>query len=280
MSRDFFSDLTEEEKEIIVHKGTERPFSGEYNDSFLEGVFCCRACGSFLYESTSKFDSGCGWPSFDDEIADAVVRYEDNSLGRKRTEICCARCDGHLGHVFHGEKATKKDTRHCVNSLSIKFIDKNKIEKVTVGAGCFWKVEYLFKNTEGVYNVKSGYMGGHTKNPTYNEVCSGSTNHIEVVEIYFNPNILTFLELLNIFWSNHKPASIDSQNGDSGSQYRSAIFCYSNLQLEQAFESKKEYQEKIEKQIVTTIIEAEVFYKAEEYHQDYLNKNNLDSCSL
>ena len=182
--------------------------------------------------------------------------------------------------MFHGEKATKKDTRHCVNSLSIKFIDKNKIEKVTVGAGCFWKVEYLFKNTEGVYNVKSGYMGGHTKNPTYNEVCSGSTNHIEVVEIYFNPNILTFLELLNIFWSNHKPASIDSQNGDSGSQYRSAIFCYSNLQLEQAFESKKEYQKKIEQQIVTTIIEAEVFYKAEEYHQDYLNKNNLDSCSL
>jgi peptide-methionine (S)-S-oxide reductase len=123
-------------------------------------------------------------------------------------------------------------------------------------------------------------MGGHTKNPTYNEVCSGLTNHIEVVEIYFNPNILTFLELLNIFWSNHNPASIDSQNGDSGSQYRSAIFCYSNLQLEQAFKSKKEYQKKIEPQIVTTIIEAEIFYKAEEYHQDYLNKNNLDSCSL
>ena len=150
----------------------------------------------------------------------------------------------------------------------------------TFGAGCFWGVEALFAAQQGVTSTTVGYMGGHTKNPTYNEVCSGSTNHIEVVEIYFNPNILTFLELLNVFWSNHNPASIDSQNDDSGPQYRSAIFCYSNLQLEQAFESKKEYQKKIGQQIVTIIIEAEVFYKAEEYHQDYLNKNNLDSCSL
>ena len=280
MGKDFFSGLSDEEKEIIVNKGTERPFSGEYNDYSLEGVFSCRACGSFLFESDSKFDSGCGWPSFDDEITDAIVRYEDNSLFRKRVEICCAKCDGHLGHVFHGEKATMKDTRHCVNSLSIKFINKNRIEKVTLGAGCFWKVEKLFSEIKGVYNVKSGYMGGDIPNPTYEAVCSGETNHIEVVEIYFDPSILTFLELLVFFWSNHNPSSVDSQNGDNGIQYRSVIFCHSKIQLEQALKSKDEYQKNIDKKIVTSILEADVFYKAEEYHQDYLNKNNLGSCSV
>ncbi len=121
MKKDNFPYLTSEEKYIIVHKGTEPPFSGEYNDFFEPGVFVCRACKSPLYESKTKFDSGCGWPSFDDEIKNAVVRYKDFSGGIERIEICCANCDGHLGHVFHGEKMTEKNTRHCVNSLSIQF---------------------------------------------------------------------------------------------------------------------------------------------------------------
>ena len=122
MKKEFFEHLNKKEYEIIVNKGTEAPFSGEYDDHYDFGYFVCRACNSKLYESNSKFDSGCGWPSFDDEIPGAIVRYEDNSLGRKRIEICCSKCDGHLGHVFHGEKITPKDTRHCVNSLSIKFV--------------------------------------------------------------------------------------------------------------------------------------------------------------
>ena len=126
MNKDFFEHLNKEEYEIIVNKGTEAPFSGEYNDHFDSGYFVCRACNSKLYESKTKFDSGCGWPSFDDEIAGAIIRYEDNSLGRQRVEICCAKCDGHLGHVFHGEKITPKNTRHCVNSLSIRFVSNEK----------------------------------------------------------------------------------------------------------------------------------------------------------
>ena len=126
MKKDFFKHLNKEEYEIIVNKGTEAPFSGEYNDHYDSGCFVCRACNSKLYESNTKFDSGCGWPSFDDEIAGAIIRYEDNSLGRQRVEICCAKCDGHLGHVFHGEKITPKDTRHCVNSLSIRFVSNEK----------------------------------------------------------------------------------------------------------------------------------------------------------
>ena len=117
-----------QEREILANKGTEAPFSGEYNNHFEKGYFVCRACNNKLYESKTKFDSGCGWPSFDDEIPGAIVRYEDNSLGRQRTEICCSKCDGHLGHVFHGEKITPKDTRHCVNSLSIRFIASSSSE--------------------------------------------------------------------------------------------------------------------------------------------------------
>jgi len=128
MENKYFKNLTNEERDIIANKGTEAPFSGEYNDHFEQGYFVCRACNNKLYESKTKFDSGCGWPSFDDEVPGAIVRYEDNSLGRQRTEICCSKCDGHLGHVFQGEKITPKDTRHCVNSLSIRFISSSSLE--------------------------------------------------------------------------------------------------------------------------------------------------------
>ena len=128
MENKYFKKLTNEEREVLENKGTEAPFSGEYNNHFEQGYFVCRACHSKLYESKTKFDSGCGWPSFDDEVPGAIVRYEDNSLGRQRTEICCSKCDGHLGHVFYGEKITPKDIRHCVNSLSIRFISSSSLE--------------------------------------------------------------------------------------------------------------------------------------------------------
>ena len=121
MASEYFNNLSKEERAILKDKGTEPPFSGEYNDFFAAGLFVCRACKNPLYESKTKFNSGCGWPSFDDEIKGSIVRYKDLSGGRVRTEICCAKCDGHLGHVFTGEKMTIKDTRHCVNSLSIQF---------------------------------------------------------------------------------------------------------------------------------------------------------------
>jgi peptide methionine sulfoxide reductase msrA/msrB len=280
MTEDYFSDLTQEEKQILKNKGTEAPFSGEYNDFFEAGIFICRACKTPLYESNTKFNSGCGWPSFDDEIENAIVRYEDLSGGRARTEICCAKCDGHLGHVFIGEQITEKNTRHCVNSLSLQFKAYTNLEKATFGAGCFWQVEKIFKATTGVYLSSVGYMGGNTENPTYEEVCKGQTNHAEVVHIHFNADIISYDEVLEIFWNNHNPTTKNRQGLDVGTQYRSVVFFHSEEQMKIVESSLKHQSKNWKNPIVTQIISAEKFYRAEEYHQNYLNKNNLGSCGI
>lgn len=117
-----WNDLTPEEQHVIAEKGTERAFTGEYVNHKAKGIFICRRCNTPLYNSSDKFDSHCGWPSFDDEIPGAIIRHTDVSFGMKRVEITCANCGGHLGHVFDGERFTEKNTRHCVNSLSIRFV--------------------------------------------------------------------------------------------------------------------------------------------------------------
>jgi methionine-R-sulfoxide reductase len=121
-SDNYFDNLTLEEREIIVKKGTERAWSGSYLANTDKGMYVCKACNNPLFNSDSKFNSNCGWPSFDDEIDKAIIRKKDYSLGIKRIEICCSNCEGHLGHIFEGEGLTDKNIRHCVNSLSILFI--------------------------------------------------------------------------------------------------------------------------------------------------------------
>ena len=122
-SKDYFKNLTSKERKIIVDKGTERPYTGKYNNHYKKGTYVCKACSNPLFKSNTKFDSKCGWPSFDKEIEGSVIKIPDFSLGMKRTEIVCSKCKGHLGHVFFGERFTKENTRHCVNSISLNFIE-------------------------------------------------------------------------------------------------------------------------------------------------------------
>lgn len=268
--------LTAEEKYVIEDKGTEPPFTGEYCDLHDAGTYICRRCNAKLYHSDDKFNSGCGWPSFDDQIQGAVTRSPDPD-GR-RTEITCSSCGGHLGHVFLGEGFTKKDTRHCVNSLSMKFIPLLQSERAIFAGGCFWGVEHLMQQQVGVMSAVSGYIGGTLANPAYEQVKAHITGHAEAVEVIYDPAKVDYKSLAKLFFEIHDPTQADGQGPDIGDQYRSEIFYTSPEQKEVAEGLIVELKEK-GYDVVTKLTAATKFYPAEQYHQDYYqNKGTEPYC--
>ena len=280
--------LTAAEQRIIVDKGTEMPFTGKYWNTFEKGSYVCRRCGATLYRSADKFKSTCGWPSFDDEVPGAVKRQLDTD-GR-RTEIVCAACGAHLGHVFLGENLTARNTRHCVNSASIVFVPaseqtsrpakapasqpatKSATARAIFAGGCFWGVEHYFQQVPGVISVTSGYCGGHVEKPTYKQVCTGTTGHAESVEVVFDPAKVTYEQLARLFFEIHDPTTPNRQGLDVGSQYRSAVF-YLDEQQRAVVDKLIARLTGLGYKVTTEVAASGKFWPAEDYHQDYFVKH-------
>ncbi|MBD3368274.1 MAG: bifunctional methionine sulfoxide reductase B/A protein [Candidatus Eisenbacteria bacterium] len=268
-----YRDLTHEEERVIVDKGTEMPFTGEYVDHFESGTYHCKRCDAPLYRSTDKFKTSCGWPSFDDEIEGAVRRERD--ADGIRTEILCANCGAHLGHVFEGERLTDTNIRHCVNSISLVFrsdseanAEAENTKKAYFAGGCFWGVEHLFEQKEGVISASSGYMGGSVEDPSYRQVVSGGTGHLETVEVEYDPEKVSYEDLAKYFFEIHDPTQEGGQGPDIGPQYISAVF-YSTEDEKKTAERLIGILKDKGYDVVTDVRPAGEFWEAEGYHQDY-----------
>jgi peptide methionine sulfoxide reductase msrA/msrB len=263
--------LTPAEKRVIIYKGTEPPFSGKYWDYDKPGLYVCRQCGALLYRSEDKFKSKCGWPSFDDQMPNAIKEVPD--ADGARTEIVCKRCGGHLGHIFHGERLTPKNARHCVNSISMDFIpaDSEKVQRAIFAGGCFWGVEYYFQEVPGVLATVVGYTGGKKDFPTYREVCGDISGHAEAVEVFYDPQKTTYEKLVEAFLKIHDPTQLNRQGPDIGEQYRSAIFYINDKQKKTAEKLLNALKAKGVK-VVTKVEPAKRFWPAEEYHQNWYRK--------
>jgi peptide methionine sulfoxide reductase msrA/msrB len=266
------SQLTGEQYRVTRQKGTERAFSSQMCSLFEPGVYACVCCDTLLFDSNEKFESGTGWPSFTQPLKLNVIAYHsDTSHGMQRIETTCNTCEAHLGHVFP-DGPEPSGLRYCMNAVAIKKINKH-LQKATFGGGCFWCTEAIFKQLIGVVSVESGYSGGQVINPSYREVCTGTTGHAEVIQITFNASEISYRDLMRIHLSTHDPTQLNQQGADKGTQYRSIILTHDTEQERIAKEVITEMQDLFKKPIVTEIKPFKSFYKADEAHQNYYANN-------
>ncbi|MBK7875488.1 MAG: bifunctional methionine sulfoxide reductase B/A protein [Planctomycetes bacterium] len=303
--------LTPLQWEVTQESGTERPFKNAYWDNHEPGLYVDVVDGTPLFSSMDKFDSGTGWPSFTKPLAeDVVVRKSDRTHGMVRVEARTKNSDTHLGHVFDdGPRPTGE--RWCMNSASMRFVPLAEMEKEGYGAwvpyvtgqaaakkagepkstsdatkatdtdvailagGCFWGMEELIRKEAGVLEVEAGYTGGWLENPKYDDTHDSKSGHAEAVKITFDPKKASYGALLDFFFKIHDPTTKDRQGNDTGTQYRSAIFYANDAQKAEAEKAIERAQKsgRWKKPIVTTLEKASTWWKAEDYHQDYLQKH-------
>ncbi len=291
--------LSAEQFAVTQQCGTEPPFRNAFWDNHKPGIYVDVVSGEPLFSSLDKFDSGTGWPSFTRPLNGAeVVEKKDSTLGMERTEVRSKMADSHLGHVFDDGPAEKGGLRYCINSASLKFIPVEEMDQAGYGqylepfvkaglikgpvhetailaGGCFWGMEEIIRKIPGVIKTTVGYSGGTAANPTYEEVCTGTTGHAESIQVEFDSTRLSYEQLLDYFFRMHDPTTLNRQHNDVGTQYRSAIFYTSEAQKQTAERVKERWAKsgKFSRPITTEVTAAGKFYPAEEYHQKYLVKH-------
>lgn len=285
--------LTPEQYQCTQENGTERPFANAYWNNHEDGIYVDVVSGEPLFSSLDKFDSGSGWPSFTQPLQkEAVKEKSDSTHGMVRTEVRSNKADSHLGHVFD-DGPGPTHLRFCINSAALKFIpvdqmkaqgygrylfsfvQKKNWEIATLAGGCFWGMEELIQQIPGVVETQVGYTGGALKNAHYSDVKKGNTGHAETVQIIFDPKKVSYEDILLKFFKMHDPTTQDQQGNDKGPQYRSVIF-YNSPEQKKTAEKVKERVDKSHawgKPVVTQIVPAGEFWRAEEDHQKYLDKH-------
>ncbi len=304
MKDDLKNKLSPLQYHVTQQCGTEPPFQNEFWNNHAAGIYVDVVSGEPLFSSDDKFDSGTGWPSFTKPIkSGTVTEKSDISHGMRRVEVRSKQGDSHLGHVFP-DGPGPEGLRYCINSASLRFIPVAQLqaqgygeflplftdevksqpsakgvlateETAILAGGCFWGVEELIRQLPGVISTDAGYTGGGIPNPTYEIMTTGRTGHAEAVRVVFDPRKLSYADLLRYFFRLHDPTTPNRQGNDRGTQYRSAIFYSTPEQQQIAEEVIKEVTSAgtWKAPIVTEVVPASEWYRAEEYHQDYLQKH-------